>query len=819
LVDFAQKNPISKGSLNEYLSRIYQNEYENMKTDVNSPEYYEQVIENEAYYLGNGQLGLNLKGSVHFADTKINTPTKNSSVNVPKGIIQRLDIETATSRIKKYFKDDNGYNYKSIMQACTVDDKPNEVLLNKAIELLDNGINGFDCRIIMDKFKAKDGAVDAKALAKFDELTSKGIESKDAAATIRDCKDKNGIFSDELYNRYASLKSQDYGQRGVLDACKVDGEIIETTWQKALELEKLGLENEDIADVLKACSTKTSVDGNIKVTGLSEDLYSKAKSLIVEHKFEAGNIAGIVNACVDKEGKFSQQKFDRAIKYHGKFSEGKLDDWIKYSDKALDFAHNLQQKYQVSNWDLDCIMSSWHTKDEGRLWLNSLKMAKSEELLSKYNVDPREVSRLIKTSTVDSEFYLQLYGEVVKLHQNGVERVDDIVEACTTKIDEENSKINYNLLHKCGEWKALGIDDNYIEICARSLNEQKIDVTKNDLLKTYYDAKFDIQNIYDLIDTNTNLEGITPNEFRDKILELKKQGYDEDKIMNALHQIGGAKLFDKPQCKLTKQNLDMVADMFAKGVEDPSRIASLAKNNNRQFNQEKFNDLYQQAVGGVSADRLSYLQYYIENPEMKNIIADLAKTVSKDCDYNNFATLASSIQNCSVEVANVIVSALKNGAKESDIQALIKFKGYSALNKDSKEILMTKTLNALKEHPEKGQAIREIASILHNTPNTPEVISQKLDLYLNNIEQFKDILTVECPLDYSGNRTYRQISKTTDLMHQLNKAGVPINEVLKYTDILCMGSEAYSENFSPKIIAKIVELHNNKKIDKNVFKF
>lgn len=87
LVDFAQKHPTSKGSLNEYLSRIYQNEYENMKTDINSPEYYNQVIENEAYYLGNGQLGLNLKGSIHFTDTKTSTPTKNSSVNVPKGAI------------------------------------------------------------------------------------------------------------------------------------------------------------------------------------------------------------------------------------------------------------------------------------------------------------------------------------------------------------------------------------------------------------------------------------------------------------------------------------------------------------------------------------------------------------------------------------------------------------------------------------------------------------------------------------------------------------------------------------------------------------
>ena len=85
LVDFAQKHPTSKGSLNEYLSRIYQNEYENMKTDVNSPEYYEQVIENEAYYLGSGQLGLNLKGHINFVDIQAKAPTKLNNVGISKG--------------------------------------------------------------------------------------------------------------------------------------------------------------------------------------------------------------------------------------------------------------------------------------------------------------------------------------------------------------------------------------------------------------------------------------------------------------------------------------------------------------------------------------------------------------------------------------------------------------------------------------------------------------------------------------------------------------------------------------------------------------
>lgn len=130
LVDFAQKNPISKGSLNEYLSRIYQNEYENMKTDINSPEYYNQVIENEAYYLGNGQLGLNLKGSIHFADTKTSTPIKNSGVNIPKGIVQSEitseNFEQQKADFIKEFNEKLGeyaqYNIKKIENISTPED-------------------------------------------------------------------------------------------------------------------------------------------------------------------------------------------------------------------------------------------------------------------------------------------------------------------------------------------------------------------------------------------------------------------------------------------------------------------------------------------------------------------------------------------------------------------------------------------------------------------------------------------------------------------------------------------------------------------------
>lgn len=72
LIRFAQEHPIEKGSLNEYLTRIYLDENNNM-AEFDTPEYYNQVIENEAYFLGNGKIGDKIK-----IDTKI---AKNDVIN------------------------------------------------------------------------------------------------------------------------------------------------------------------------------------------------------------------------------------------------------------------------------------------------------------------------------------------------------------------------------------------------------------------------------------------------------------------------------------------------------------------------------------------------------------------------------------------------------------------------------------------------------------------------------------------------------------------------------------------------------------------
>lgn len=97
LTKFAQEHPLEKGSLNEYLSRIYQAENENMAT-FDTPEYYSQVIENEAYFLGNGRTGAKIN-----ADTKIPTDltkrtkpqgTSEDGVLVPAGTLPKTENMT-----------------------------------------------------------------------------------------------------------------------------------------------------------------------------------------------------------------------------------------------------------------------------------------------------------------------------------------------------------------------------------------------------------------------------------------------------------------------------------------------------------------------------------------------------------------------------------------------------------------------------------------------------------------------------------------------------------------------------------------------------
>ncbi len=93
LVEFAQNNPIEKGSLKSYLSEVYKNENSHYVNDVNSSEYYNQLIESEAYFLGNGRVGEGIIKSIDLFNVKtkksqkINS-TRSNNINYPKGRIE-----------------------------------------------------------------------------------------------------------------------------------------------------------------------------------------------------------------------------------------------------------------------------------------------------------------------------------------------------------------------------------------------------------------------------------------------------------------------------------------------------------------------------------------------------------------------------------------------------------------------------------------------------------------------------------------------------------------------------------------------------------
>ena len=98
LVKYAESHPLQKGSLNEYLTRIYQAENQNMAI-FDTPEYYSQLIENEAYFLGNGKLGGKIKEGTKLPTTrKNNNPARTNltddSLKLPAGALDNTSSAT-----------------------------------------------------------------------------------------------------------------------------------------------------------------------------------------------------------------------------------------------------------------------------------------------------------------------------------------------------------------------------------------------------------------------------------------------------------------------------------------------------------------------------------------------------------------------------------------------------------------------------------------------------------------------------------------------------------------------------------------------------
>ena len=288
-----------------------------------------------------------------------------------------------------------------------------------------------------------------------------------------------------------------------------------------------------------------------------------------------------------------------------------------------------------------------------------------------------------------------------------------------------------------------------------------------------------------------------------------------------------------PKFKLSKQNLDMVIDMIQRGVKEPDRIVR-ASYENYELNQDILNTAYERIKDGISEDRLSCLnsmrRYFTEMPELEDVLINLSKTVREDYDYNSFYSLANNVYNemynskSGKDVANNVIEALKKGAKEEDIKYILDTNYGDPVrinrdNLDKSEVISqikTKLLNALVEHPENTEQIKDITNSVARTIVDGDL--SRLDFYLKYPDKYADILRTEHPLDWHGNRRSELSNRARNLMLQFDSAGVPIDDVLKYTDILCKGTYYLDEPIPESTLNKIIELRNNQKLDDNTLK-
>ncbi len=149
LTKFAHEHPLEKGSLNEYLSRIYQAENENMAT-FDTPEYYSQVIENEAYFLGNGKTGdkINISTELPAATHTKSQRVSENEVSIPAGKIETASNQEAFVEIS--VSNDEAEmikRYNELQEESQKTGEVNEELLALTMELNDKGYHFKDGKL------------------------------------------------------------------------------------------------------------------------------------------------------------------------------------------------------------------------------------------------------------------------------------------------------------------------------------------------------------------------------------------------------------------------------------------------------------------------------------------------------------------------------------------------------------------------------------------------------------------------------------------------------------------------------------------------
>ena len=495
LVDFAQKNPISKGSLNEYLSKIYQNEYENMKTDVNSPEYYEQVIENEAYYLGNGQLGLNLKGSVHFTDTKTNTQTKNSRVNVPKGVVQsEITPENFEQQKAEFIKE---FNEKV--------GKFHKLLYGNKVEKISTPEDLADVKEFWEYANSEDGQ---KLFSESDyehinKINAKNIaDFKELAETINSQKDLSDDIKQSLLNGAIAAES-----------IKETKEFIQGI--EPSDLTKLN----DLEDFDRIMLSGSSTEQKAKLDFYKEIKTGKYDSIIKDdnifkHVLSVGYSVEKTKALYDT---FAEENISKEL--FEKIREGIENSDVNAIKQLYSQTKDLMEKDSDMNWIMFRKLKQEDIPAKIEI-LNTLKSAKATnkeicEILNKTNKDNLDIAKdLVQKAFANVDEKAEKYNVVIILNKltKGVYSKEFI---------ERNADA---LLHLDGTCIRKTTETN-LELASKISENKEISSYQVDMMLNYATDKEKTQKlIHDLDCGITELPEIeVMNQLRTDFLEIIKK--------------------------------------------------------------------------------------------------------------------------------------------------------------------------------------------------------------------------------------------------------------------------------------------------------
>ena len=251
-------------------------------------------------------------------------------------------------------------------------------------------------------------------------------------------------------------------------------------------------------------------------------------------------------------------------------------------------------------------------------------------------------------------------------------------------------------------------------------------------------------------------------------------------------------------------------ELVDSGKSTDSALLSIIKEEDKSALETAYQDIKDE----IPLNRLEAIQVaslsHPKNPKIEALSKELAKALS--ADNKNLKLIINKMYE-NEELASGITEAIKAGVDENYVIAVINEFQSASKNADTQHaasIIKNKCLNAMKEKPDKAKVFTDILNYISKGDG---VRAQILDTCLKYPDNWQEIVNSTKVLVNEDSQSYTESSKACNLIAELNKAEIPLEDCLKMTDIICKSSSNLNKSFSQEFTQKIVDMYNSGKID------